>query len=83
MVQPECYEATRILFVRKENKNNGLIQQFLLFCVSLRHTVMRVLRHEFFFCFFLPAFIFMFSFFYLVLVILFVFFIRVFKYILF
>ncbi len=34
------YEAMRILFVRKENKNNDFIQQFLLFCVSLRRTFM-------------------------------------------
>ncbi len=32
VMQPLCYEATRIDFVSKENKNN-LIQQFLLFCV--------------------------------------------------
>ncbi len=32
------YEATRTLFVRKENRNNDFIQQFLLFCVSLRCT---------------------------------------------
>ncbi len=30
VVQP-FYEATRILFVRKENKNNDFIQQFILF----------------------------------------------------
>ncbi len=28
VVQPQFYKATRILFVRKENKNNNLIQQF-------------------------------------------------------
>ncbi len=37
MVQLWFCEATRILFVRKENKNNYLIQQFLLFHVSLHH----------------------------------------------
>ncbi len=37
MVQLWFCEATRILFVRKENKNNYLIQQFLLFHVSLNH----------------------------------------------
>ncbi len=29
VVQSELYEATRILFVRKENKNNDFIQQFV------------------------------------------------------
>ncbi len=29
MVQPYLYEATRIIFVRKENKNNDFIQQFV------------------------------------------------------
>ncbi len=29
VVQPYIYEATRILFVHKENKNNKFIQQFL------------------------------------------------------
>ncbi len=29
VVQSECYEATRILFLRKENKNNDYIQQFV------------------------------------------------------
>ncbi len=29
VVQSECYEATRILFVRKENKNNNFIKQFV------------------------------------------------------
>ncbi len=29
VVQSEFYEATRILFVRKENKNNDFIQQFV------------------------------------------------------
>ncbi len=29
MVQPKFSKATRILFVRKENKNNDFIQQFL------------------------------------------------------
>ncbi len=28
-VQLEFYEATRILFVRKENKNSDFIQQFV------------------------------------------------------
>ncbi len=37
MVQLWFCEATRILFVRKENKNNYLIPQFLLFHVSLNH----------------------------------------------
>ncbi len=34
--QRSFYEATRILFVRKENKNKVFIQRFLLFPVSLR-----------------------------------------------
>ncbi len=29
VVQSECYEATRILFVRKEKKNYDFIQQFI------------------------------------------------------
>ncbi len=36
-LQSEFYEATRILFVCKENKNNDFIQQFV--SVSLRVTV--------------------------------------------
>ncbi len=42
MVQPYFYEATRILFVHKENKNNDFIQQFLLLPVSLRCAFMRL-----------------------------------------
>ncbi len=38
VVQSELYEATRILFVRKENKNNNFFQQFVeLLSVSLHH----------------------------------------------
>ncbi len=37
VAQPQCYEATRILLVCKENKNNDFIQQFLLLHVSLQH----------------------------------------------
>ncbi len=33
------YESIKILFVHKENKNNDFIQQFLLFCVSLRRVL--------------------------------------------
>ncbi len=29
VVQSECYEATRILFVHKENTNDDFIQQFV------------------------------------------------------
>ncbi len=29
VVQSELYEVARILFVRKENKNNDFIQQFV------------------------------------------------------
>ncbi len=29
VVQSEFYEVTRIVFVRKENKNNDFIQQFV------------------------------------------------------
>ncbi len=32
VVQSDCYEATRILFVRKENTNNDYIQQFISCC---------------------------------------------------
>ncbi len=35
-VQPSFYEATRIHFVCKENKNNDFIQQFI--CVSIRRS---------------------------------------------
>ncbi len=35
----------REYFVCKENKNNNFIQQFLLFCVSLRCAFTRVPRH--------------------------------------
>ncbi len=36
---------TKILFfVRKENKNDDFIQQFLLFCVSLQHAFTRILQ---------------------------------------
>ncbi len=35
VVQHSFYAATRILLVRKENKNNDFIQQFLLFRVVL------------------------------------------------
>ncbi len=36
MFQPlKKNEATRILFVRRENKNNNFIQRFLLFWISL------------------------------------------------
>ncbi len=34
MVQPQFYEAMRILFVCKENKNNDFIQQFFLIASS-------------------------------------------------
>ncbi len=37
MVQSDCYEVTRILFVRKENKNNDFIQQFVSSTSAKRH----------------------------------------------
>ncbi len=46
VVQPQCYEATRILFVHRENKNNDFIQQFLLFHVSLWCRFTRVPWHK-------------------------------------
>ncbi len=39
------YEATRILFVRNENKNN-FIQRFLLFCVSHESNTMHARRRS-------------------------------------
>ncbi len=54
VVQPYCYEATRILFVCKENKNNDFVQQFLLFHVSCRHVHVSTMTHTCaFICFFL------------------------------
>ncbi len=44
VVQPYFFEAMRILFVCKENKNNDFIQQFLLFHVSLWRAFMKVPR---------------------------------------
>ncbi len=44
MVQLQFYEATRILFVCKENKNNDFIQQFLLICVIIHHAFTTVPR---------------------------------------
>ncbi len=37
VVQSELYEASRILFVRKENKNNEFIKQFVLCASPGRH----------------------------------------------
>ncbi len=45
VVQPLFYEASRIFYVRKEIKNN-FIQQFLLFCVSLRCAFMTIPQHS-------------------------------------
>ncbi len=42
LFQPQCYEATRILFVCKENKMNDFFQQFLLFRVSLHCAIRTV-----------------------------------------
>ncbi len=36
-VQSECYEAMRIIIVRKENKNDDFIQQFVYSVAYLKH----------------------------------------------
>ncbi len=41
----------REYFVHKENKNNDFIQQFLLFCASLRRVFMSVPRRKLLFLF--------------------------------
>ncbi len=43
VVQSEFYDATRILFVCEENKNNDFFQQFVS-SVSLRSTILEIIH---------------------------------------
>ncbi len=44
VVQSELYEATRILFVCKENKNNDFIQQFFSFASASYFSISESIR---------------------------------------